>query len=265
MEIDDIVRSHYGGTDLEATILHALDAAGVDLDALTAHDLAPVDSLHAGGPAATAYLFEQIALDASHRLLDVGCGLGGACRMAATTTGASVLGIDLSPDFVATARALTARVGLSSLVDHTVSSGDSIEAGDEDFDRAIMIHVGMNIEDKQAVFTEVRRVLRPGGLFGVFEQMRVGPGDLRFPMPWAEDERSSFVRTEQEYAEALVTAGFVVERTEDRSSAGGAPPRGAPLSPAVAFGPGFVENMANNVAATRAGTLGAVLVLARAD
>ena len=46
------------------------------------------------------------------------------------------------------------------------------------FDAAIMVHVGMNIPDKAAVFTDVRRALRDGGTFAVFEQMRVGDGDL---------------------------------------------------------------------------------------
>ena len=64
---------------------------------------------------------------------------------------------------------------------------------DASFDRASLIHVGMNIADKGAVFAEVRRLLVSDGVLGVYEQMRIGPGDLTYPLPWAVDERSSFV------------------------------------------------------------------------
>jgi hypothetical protein len=43
----------------------------------------------------------------------------------------------------------------------------------------------------------------------------------------------------------------------------GAPPTGA-LSPVVVFGPVFAQRIGNNVAATRAGQLGAILIVARA-
>ena len=45
----------------------------------------------------------------------------------------------------------------------------------------------MNLPDKPAVFAEVRRVLAEGGLFGLFEQVRTGPGTLTYPLPWAQD------------------------------------------------------------------------------
>ena len=43
-----------------------------------------------------------------------------------------------------------------------------------------MLHVGMNIADKKAVFAEVRRVLKPGGVFGIYDAMRESSG-LRLP------------------------------------------------------------------------------------
>lgn len=130
----------------------------------------------------------------------------------------------------------------------------------------MMVHVGMNIEDKAAVFTEVRRVLRRGGLFGLFEQMQTSTHRPTYPLPWADDERSSFVAAPQTYARDLEAAGFTIERTENRiaaiSAPAGPPPR---LGPAAVFGSGFAERMANNVASTAAGLLSPVLIVARAD
>ena len=167
---------------------------------------------------------------------------------------------------MSTASALTARVGLSELMDFEVAPGDELPFADASFDRAMMIHVGMNIPDKGAVFTEVRRVLEPGGRFGVFEQMRRGEGELPYPMPWAEDERSSFVASAQEYGAFLEGAGFEVVQTEDRTAAGAGPPQAdaSGLTPQAVFGPVFVERIGNNIAAAKAGLLAAVLIVARA-
>jgi ubiquinone/menaquinone biosynthesis C-methylase UbiE len=48
-----------------------------------------------------------------------------------------------------------------------------------------MLHVGMNIPDKLLLAEEAWRVLKPGGVFGIYDVMRVGSEDLLFPVPWA--------------------------------------------------------------------------------
>lgn len=264
MDADGLVAAHYGAGDAEGAILGALAAAGRDVEALTVADLAPVDELHAGSRAATMYLLERLDLAATARLLDVGSGLGGAARAAAAAFGCQVDGVDLTPEFVRTATALTGRVGLAGRVSFTATTGDTLPFGDGTFDRAMMIHVGMNIEGKAAVFAEVRRVLRPGGRFGLFEQVRASDGPLPYPLPWAEDERSSFVATPASYIADLTRAGFDVELVEDRTAEVGGPPPAGPLGPHVVFGPGFAERIGNNVAATRAGLLAPVVIVARA-
>jgi hypothetical protein len=132
------------------------------------------------------------------------------------------------------------------------------------FTRAMLNHVGMNIEAKDRVFAEVRRVLEPDGRFAVYEQMRVGGGDLTFPMPWAEDASSSFVETRERYRELLEAAGFRIESDVDRTAAAAGPPQPGVLTPAPVFGPGFVERIGTNIAATMAGTLAPILIIARA-
>jgi hypothetical protein len=52
-----------------------------------------------------------------------------------------------------------------------------------------MIHVGMNVEDKPALFTGVHRVLKQGGTFAVFDVMRTREGELSYPVPWAQAAR----------------------------------------------------------------------------
>ncbi len=263
MDVSDLVRRHYGRGNLEETVLAELAGAGVDTARLTVADLAAVDQLHAGFLPATHHLLDQLALSPQLRLLDVGSGIGGPARAAAAAYGCSVVGIDLSPDFVRAAQALTERVQLTGLVEFRVSAGERLDLADASFDRAMMVHVGMNIEDKAAVFAEVRRVLRPEGLFAVYDQMQTGVGQPTYPLPWAEDERSSFLTTPDAYADHLETAGFTVVGTDRTPMT--APPPGPPrLGPAAVFGPGFAERMGNNLAATAAGHVSPVLILARA-
>lgn len=267
MEVHDTVTRHYGRWGLEERILNAFTDAGVDIDALTVADLGSLDELHAGFLPATQYFLAQLDLTPNSRLLDVGCGIGGPARTAAAAYSCQVTGVDLTPEFITTAVALTERVGLAGRVNFENASGDDLPFAAGSFDRAVMLHVGMNIPDKGGVFTEVRRVLEPGGLFALFEQMRTSEGSLPYPLPWAQDESSSFVETLDEYVSHLTTAGFSVERTEDRTAEVGGPPPGVVrqgLGPQVLAGPDFVTWVQNNVAATRAGLLAPMVVLARA-
>lgn len=266
MDITELVRQHYSGGDLTGGILGALAASGQDAASITVRDLAAVDQLHAGGPATTRHLFQQLGLGPGTRLLDVGSGIGGPARMAAAEFGCSVVGVDLSTDFVAAAERLSSLVGLSSAVEFRVASGSDTGLPDASVDRASLIHVGMNIPDKAAVFAEVRRVLTSGGVLGVYEQMRVGPGDLPYPLPWAVDERSSFVAGPDDYVRDLTAAGFTVVHQENlmASIARGGPPS-AGLDQAAVFGPVFAERIGNNLTAARAGLLAPILMLAVAD
>jgi MPBQ/MSBQ methyltransferase len=261
MDVRDIVTGHYGGIGLADRIVAAFVAAGIDVDHLRPEQLSAIDELHAGFTPAAEHLLDRLEVGPDTRLLDVGCGIGGPSRLAALR-GCLVTGVDLTEDFVDAAIELTARVGLSDGASFQSTAAERLPFDDGEFDAAMMIHVGMNVPDKEAVFAEVHRVLTPGGRFGLFEQMRTAPGPLPYPMPWADDERSSFVQTPQEYAAALSAAGFTVTETIDRTvEIAGAPPPG-PVSPAVVLGPELMSRIGNNVAATQAGLLGAVLILA---
>lgn len=266
MDVGAAVRQHYGRAGLAATVLDAVSASGADPERLTVADLGSVDQLHMGGAAGTQALLARLALTPTTRLLDVGCGMGGVARAAAAGFGCPVVGVDLSPAFVAVGQDLTARVGLADRVALQVVPADALGFAAESFDRAVLVHVGMNLPDKGAVFAEVHRVLRPGAVFAIFDQMRLGPGSLSFPLPWAEDASSSFVAAPDGYVELLEAAGFQVDAVEDwtRAVLPAGPPGAGPaaLGPATVFGPGFAERFAHNVAAARAGTLGAVVILA---
>jgi len=221
MSTEAKVAGHYGRAQLEELILAAAAREGKDLESLTAGDLAAVDEFHVGGLEATQELAKGMELRAGLRLLDVGSGLGGPARYFAAKHGCRVTGIDLMEEFVRVAGSLTKRTKLDGLVEFRQGSALELPFERDAFDRAYMIHVGMNIADKAGIFREVRRVLKPEGLFTIFDIMRTGDGRsgdgaIRYPVPWALSEETSFVATVKEYRDALQGAGFRIAQERGR-------------------------------------------------
>lgn len=210
------VAKHYGRGGLEEKILKAIKDAGLNLERLTVEDLAPIDEFHVGGLDATKELAAQLELTPGMRTLDVGSGLGGPARYFAAAHGCRVSGVDLTEEFVQVAGRLTRLTKLEAMVDFQAASALNMPFEAGTFDRAYMIHVGMNIPDKDALFREVRRVLKPGGLFVVFDWVRTGLGAMKYPVPWAEKEETSFVASGKEYRESMEGAGLRVERERSR-------------------------------------------------
>jgi ubiquinone/menaquinone biosynthesis C-methylase UbiE len=216
MSTENQVAEHYGKGQLEEKILQAMQRLGKDGDSLTPVDLAAMDEFHVGGVLSTRELAAQMELQPGMRLLDVGSGVGGPARFFAAQYGCRVTGIDLTDEFVRVAKSLTKTLKLDQSADFQQGSALALPFEAAMFDRAYMIHVGMNISDKAGVFREVRRVLQPGGLFMIFDVMRAAGGKLRYPLPWAASEETSFVVDPATYRRALEEAGFRVEAERSR-------------------------------------------------
>ena len=210
MSIETNVASYYTRGRLEDSILQALSKAGKDLAQLTHGDLAAFDEFHVGGREATQELAAQMELRPGLRLLDAGSGVGGPARYFAAEHGCLVTGIDLTEEFVSVARSLTRRTKLDHVAEFRHGSALAMPFENATFDRAYTIHVCMNIPDKPGLFKEVRRVLKPGGLFAIFDLMRIGEGPIRYPVPWAPTEETSFVSHVSDYRDVLSAVGFHV-------------------------------------------------------
>jgi ubiquinone/menaquinone biosynthesis C-methylase UbiE len=214
--VEEQVAQHYSHGALERTILDALKAAGKDPDKLELADLEPFDEFHAGGREATVEFGSQIGLGRGSYVLDVGCGIGGPARYFARALGWRVMGIDLTREFVEVATSLSKRAGMDGSVSFQQASAVAAPFESRTFDGAYTIHVAMNIEDKASLFREVRRMLKPGGTFGIFDIMREADGPLTFPLPWARSKETSFVESAESYRDLLRAAGFQVEKERNR-------------------------------------------------
>lgn len=211
------VIEHYTQGRLLSQIDAALTAMGHDPALAGPDQLRAVDEFHIGGPEATDELAERLDLRPGLRVLDLGSGLGGPTRYLARSFGVAVTGVDVTDEYLDVARALTRRTGLDTQVRFDRASATALPYADRSFDRAWMLHVGMNIPDKLAVFTEARRVLTDDAVFAVYDVMALGPTEqLRFPQPWAQDPANSHLATAALYREQLAAAGFRVVGEDSR-------------------------------------------------
>jgi len=163
---------------------------------------------------------EKLRLKPGLRVLDIGCGLGGTARFLATAHGCRVSGVDITPEYIEVGNSLNKQLGLNGQIELKVASALDIPYEDATFDRCSMLHVGMNILDKDALFSEIGRVTKPGSLLVVYDIMRTSDEPLVYPVAWAQDAATSFVATAEDYRNALDANEFeVLEETGKREVA----------------------------------------------
>ena len=141
-----------------------------------------------------ADLIRRFAPQPEPRILDVGCGSGGT--MVAVEDLGEITGCDLSPD----ALSLCRRRGLGRLVG---ARAEGLPFASESFDVVLGCDVLEHVEHDQEALAEIRRVLRPGGVF-----IATVPA---YPSLWsAHDEILGHWRryTQRRFREALREGGF---------------------------------------------------------
>ncbi len=216
MSTEQVVSKTYLHGSLLRDIQSALDKMDKSITELSIADLAPVDEFHIGGRAATEQFMAQLELSDNDTVLDVGCGLGGSARYAVETYQCQVSGIDLSQEYVDTGNVLCEWVNMGDPINLQQGSVLDTPFDDSHFDRAYMMHVGMNIEDKTQLFRELYRVLKPGAILGVYDVMQQEQGELAFPVPWADSSVTSYLASPNGYIKAMTGAGFNLLKQNNR-------------------------------------------------
>lgn len=213
------LEAHYSVRDIEARILKAIRAAGLNPgQRLTVEELGPLDHFHTGGLHASRELQKMAQIRAGDRVLDIGAGLAGPARMLAAH-GCRVDCIDMADDFCVGAKLLNRLTGLEDRIAVHKGSALDLPFPDDTFDVVWMQNVGMNIADKTGLYAEVYRVLKPGGRFA-FQEIAAGDAaTCYFPLPWATVARDSFLVSPEAMRSALEATGFVAEHFEDVSEA----------------------------------------------
>ncbi|MCL5952003.1 MAG: arsenite methyltransferase [Chloroflexi bacterium] len=211
--VRDRVREHYASIARQALAGKRSACCGADdvipLEAIQVQDALPQDvvetSLGCGTP------LEIARLQSGETLLDLGSGGGLDCFMAAKRVGPEgrVIGVDMTPDMLALANKNAEKVGATN-VEFRKGFLEELPVADNSVDVIISNCVVNLAADKDAVFREAFRVLKPGGRVAISDMVS------RLPLPevirasvesWAACVSGALV--DEDYLAKMRKAGFV--------------------------------------------------------
>jgi sterol 24-C-methyltransferase len=172
-------------------------------------------------------MMRDIEVRAGNRVLDIGCGRGRVASHVASKTGAHLTGLNIDPDQVENARDHAKRVGLADRCEFIQGSlNDPLPFADASFDAAYQIQAFTYAKDKDAVFSEVFRVLRPGAKFSYLDWVLLPGYDPSNPEHADLVARTApFIgavdtSTVEEIVAPMERAGFAVLLSENASIGG---------------------------------------------
>lgn len=209
---------HYAQPNLTSRLLQAFQQAGLDTSALKQDEIASMSEFHVMGRVATERLAQLSGVKTGDRLLDIGCGIGGPARYLAAAYGCHVTGVDLTPDYVETATELSRRTGLSDQTEFISADATKLPFPDHSFDLTWSQHCNMNIEDKQALLSEINRTLQNGCVYVMHEIFGTSRDCVSYPVPWAAVPAISHLIPGTAAQELLLGQGFVIEEWTDLSA-----------------------------------------------
>jgi ubiquinone/menaquinone biosynthesis C-methylase UbiE len=177
------------------------------------------ESLHPGGLPLTDHLAKVIGLRRGQRVLDVASGRGISAIHLARMVGCSVVGVDYSPQNVASARRAAAEHGVSDRVRFLAGDAERLPVEDHGFDAVITECAFCTFPDKPAAAAEFARVLRPGGRLGFVDLLRSGPlpAELGSLAAWVACIGDA--RPLEEYLALLEGAGLRIDCVERHDGA----------------------------------------------
>jgi len=115
------------------------------------------------------YLAGRLGVNQGATILDCGCGIGGPARNIARFTGANIKAITINQFQVDRGNLLSAREGLRDQVELIQGDFMKLPFPDNHFDAVYAIESTCHAPNREGVYGEILRVLKPGGVFACYE------------------------------------------------------------------------------------------------
>lgn len=213
------IANHYSKTNLFEEIVEILKLNGKDINKISRSDISTFDEFHVRGATVSRELASDVNIS-DYKVLDIGCGLGGASRLLADEYNCNVTGIDLCEEYIITSQKLSELISLSDKTNFIYGDATKLPFENSTFDVVWTQHTQMNIKDKKRFYSEIHRVLKNSGMFIYYDIFKTHNGDIEYPMPWADKSDISFLIKVEDMETILNNLKFKKEHTTDQTEAG---------------------------------------------
>uniref|UniRef100_A0A1D1Z7M2 Methyltransferase n=2 Tax=Anthurium amnicola TaxID=1678845 RepID=A0A1D1Z7M2_9ARAE len=156
-----------------------------------------------------------------HRILDVGCGVGGPMRAIAAHSRSHVVGITINEYQVGRARAHNRKAGIDDLCEVVCGNFLQMPFPDASFDGAYSIEATCHAPRLEDVYGEIYRVLKPGALYVSYEWVTTplyrpdDPEHVEVVQGIERGDALPGLRRQDEVADIARSVGFEVLQEED--------------------------------------------------
>jgi len=127
------------------------------------------------------YLAHRLELVKGKKCLDVGCGVGGPARNIASFSEAQIVGLNNNAYQLSRARTHIADAKMGDQVSFIQNDFMKMSIENEAYDAAYSIESTCHAPDKVGVYSEIKRILKPGGLYGTYEWVMTDKYDANNP------------------------------------------------------------------------------------
>jgi ubiquinone/menaquinone biosynthesis C-methylase UbiE len=206
MDNKDKLKEHYSLSKKESLI-------NGDLNSKT---YLPFDGFHTRGREALLELINMADINKDMKVLDIGCGTGGSSKLISKEFKAKVFGLDFSLDYLLVGSKISRSLNSAPKISFINGEGCFLPFKENSFDIVITEHVQMNIKDKSLFYSEIKRVLKPGGAY-LFHEVFFGKNrDVKYPLPWAKNDLISFLVTKESAKDLISDSGLTIDSWDNK-------------------------------------------------